>query len=279
MSSPISALVILVLTVITGIVGSPLRSEKDRWLEAMGLADSPGIYVGPGPVDLESSGDFGSILGSLQGSGDNPSEPVKQEGFDLTDILIAVDHETDPVSFIPSSESSSSTSSSSSMSSSIIEASLSEYDGIDSEEEVHIEESTNNKYDGDNELGTGAIDGHNQNTFDNNMPFHPNAIPDAFQNGANAELGPDKEINKISTRAKANPNPKGVKPHPNIAGEREKSAVAGKGNAPPNVLKYTAVIGVVMVAVAVGMGALLSAIGLGAVRLIKRVRKPKAEEA
>lgn len=262
--------------VITSTLSSPIKSERDKWLETVGLAESPGIYVGPGPVDQESSGDFASILGGLQGSGDTPSEPAEQGGFDLTDILIAVDHETDPVSFMPSSSSSSSSIMSSS---SIIEASLSEYDGIDSEEDVRIEESTNDKYEGGNELGTGAIVDQDPNTFDNNMPLNPNAIPDAFQNGANAELGPDKEINKISTRAKANPNPKGVKPQPNMAGESEKSASAGKGKTPPNVLKYTAVIGVVMVAVAVGMGALLSAIGLGAVKLVKKARKPKVEEA
>ncbi|XP_799857.1 uncharacterized protein LOC575882 [Strongylocentrotus purpuratus] len=276
MSSLVSTLAILLVTVITSTLSSPIKSERDKWLETVGLAESPGIYVGPGPVDQESSGDFASILGGLQGSGDTPSEPAEQGGFDLTDILIAVDHETDPVSFMPSSSSSSSSIMSSS---SIIEASLSEYDGIDSEEDVRIEESTNDKYEGDNELGTGAIDEHDPNTFDNNMPLNPNAIPDAFQNGANAELGPDKEINKISTRAKANPNPKGVKPQPNMAGESEKSAAAGKGKTPPNVLKYTAVIGVVMVAVAVGMGALLSAIGLGAVKLVKKARKPKVEEA
>lgn len=276
MSSLISTLAILLVTVITSTLSSPIKSERDKWLETVGLAESPGIYVGPGPVDQESSGDFASILGGLQGSGDTPSEPAEQGGFDLTDILIAVDHETDPVSFMPSSSSSSSSIMSSS---SIIEASLSEYDGIDSEEDVRIEESTNDKYEGGNELGTGAIVDHDPNTFDNNMPLNPNAIPDAFQNGANAELGPDKEINKISTRAKANPNPKGVKPQPNMAGESEKSASAGKGKTPPNVLKYTAVIGVVMVAVAVGMGALLSAIGLGAVKLVKKARKPKVEEA
>ena len=254
------------LTVIASSLAAQIQTERDKWLQGLRLGG-----LRPNFEDMELSGD---LPGGLEGSGVQPPVGDIKPEFDIMDILdiVAVDNISDAVSFMPSSSYSES-------SRSIIEASVSEYDGIDSEEDMKDKESAGGKYDGDNELGMGGVD-HEKEENDIFNDLDPNAIPDAFQNGAFAETGPETDvaINQVSTRAKANPDESTV-PLQNDVAKGNKASISGRGKEPPNVLKYTAVIGVVMVAGAVGMGALLSAIGVGAVRLCKRVRRGKAEEA
>ncbi|XP_071506739.1 uncharacterized protein [Diadema antillarum] len=276
--SPTYASIAVLLTLLSSALTLPFEEEKARWLEAMGLADKPGIYVGPGPVDMEISGDlpFG-----LEGSADQP--PIRDEGSDLkiTDLLIAVDHRGQEESFIPSSSSSIS---------SIVEASVSStFDigygmgrdqdiAIDEEEEQEMEQPSD-RYAEENELGMGAIDNALPDDGVINPNLHPNEIPDAFQNGANAETGPESDlaINRVLTKARSNyeENQFSFKE----ASESQQASKSGKSKKPPNVMKYTAVIGVVMVAGAVGIGTLLSAVGIGVVRLIRKARRGDRTEA